>query len=183
MSNSLPASTGRFSRLDLAALVLRLGLAVIFIYHGWDKIQPGPESDWGTGWMERHYRLRTTREMTEAEREIAEKPARGPADPFFRFVQATVAWGELVGGVALVLGLLTRLAALCLMATQIGAIFSITSNYGFSSARRLGYEYNVALIIMCLALLLLGAGGIAVDRYFRRRAPSNAPRPTEPISV
>jgi uncharacterized membrane protein YphA (DoxX/SURF4 family) len=119
----------------------------------------------------------------EKSQEIAQKPITGPTDPFLRTVQGVVAWGELIGGITLVLGLLTRLSALCLMATQFGAIFSTTVHYGFSSGRRLGYEYNVALIIMCLAVILLGGGAIAVDRYFRRKPAALAPKPGEPVTV
>jgi uncharacterized membrane protein YphA (DoxX/SURF4 family) len=31
-----------------------------------------------------------------------------------------------------------------------------------------GYEYNLALIAMCLALVVMGGGTWALDRFFRR---------------
>jgi uncharacterized membrane protein YphA (DoxX/SURF4 family) len=91
-------------------------------------------------------------------------------------VQLLVAWGELLGGIALLLGLLTRLAALGLIVIQVGAICTVTFQRGFAPLGGAGYEYNVALIAMCVALFLLGSGALAVDRrLWRRRAAPAAP--------
>jgi uncharacterized membrane protein YphA (DoxX/SURF4 family) len=94
-------------------------------------------------------------------------------------LQLLVAWGELVGGIALLLGLLTRLAAAGLIIIQIGAICTVTFQHGFASLGGAGYEYNIALIAMCLALVLLGGGALAVDRrlWRRREAPAEKPVP------
>jgi uncharacterized membrane protein YphA (DoxX/SURF4 family) len=92
-------------------------------------------------------------------------------------VQLLVAWGELVGGVALLLGLLTRVAAVGLIVIQIGAIATVTFQRGFTSLGGAGYEYNIALIAMCLALILLGGGALAVDRRLWRRREATAAKP------
>lgn len=82
-------------------------------------------------------------------------------------MQLAVAWGELIGGIALAAGFLTRLAALGIIAIMAGAIAIVHGPHGFSLPK--GYEYNFALISMCLCLVLGGPGPFAVDRIFRFR--------------
>jgi putative oxidoreductase len=81
--------------------------------------------------------------------------------------QVAVAWGELLGGIAMLLGFLTRLAAVGLIVIMAGAIATVHWEHGF--ALPMGYEYNVVLIGICLVLLLSGGGTIAADRWFRLR--------------
>ncbi len=82
-------------------------------------------------------------------------------------MQLAVAWGELIGGIALAVGFLTRLAALGIIAIMAGAIALVHGPHGFSLP--MGYEYNFAIICMCLCLVLGGPGPFAVDRVFRLR--------------
>src|SRR5262249_38551440 len=84
-------------------------------------------------------------------------------------VQVAVAWGQLIGGIALALGFLTRLAALGIAVSMVGAIAPVHWEHGFA-LRQGGYEYNVVLIAVCVALMLTGGGTLAVDRVFRLRA-------------
>jgi putative oxidoreductase len=101
-------------------------------------------------------------------------------------LQLLVAWGELVGGVVLLLGFLTRWAALALILIQVGAICMVTGARGFAPTGETGYEYNVALVAMCLALVVLGGGTLALNRLFWRSPqpapgtppPAPAPEPT-----
>src|SRR5262249_2129901 len=79
-------------------------------------------------------------------------------------VQLLVAWGELLGGIALLLGLLTRWAAAAMVVIQLGAIATVTGARGFSFADGGGYEYNLALLAMCLCVIVLGGGICALDR-------------------
>ena len=65
-----------------AGLFLRLGLGIIFTYHGFGKVF-GAGTSMGTAW--------------------------NPGLPVP--VQALVAWGEFLGGVAILLGFMTELAA------------------------------------------------------------------------
>jgi putative oxidoreductase len=125
-------------------LLLRLALAAIFIFHGMDLVG-GPDKDWGANWNP--------------------KPDAPPA-----VVQLAVAWGQLVGGIAMVLGFLTRLAALGFIVVMCGAIATVHWPKGFDIRQR-GWEYNFAIIMMSLCLVLGGPGPIAVDRFlrFRRR--------------
>ena len=204
-------------RNTLAPLVLRLALAVIFVYHGWHKITDR-DADWGTMWAntlteekdkpppEVVSRLKAYFEM-QKEKEKAGKPVDNPpvlpddvvdridlayhkvAEAHFTrtdtsasvhlnsSVQLLVAWGEFVGGVVLLLGFLTRWAAVGLIAIQAGAIVLVTGARGFGTTAETGYEYNVALVAMLLALVLLGSGTLALNRLFWRSPAQPAPPP------
>lgn len=136
---------------NLASLFLRLGLAAIFIYHGLEKIF-ATQHHWGTSWATRMW---------------LDNPATGHVGTevpglLFPAVQLLVAWAELLGGVALLVGLFSRIAAIALIAIQLGAIWLVTFSRGFTGLG--GYEYNVALIVMCLAVAVLGDGALTVDR-------------------
>jgi uncharacterized membrane protein YphA (DoxX/SURF4 family) len=95
-------------------------------------------------------------------------------------IQLLVAWGEVLGGVALLVGFLTRWAALGLVAIQSGAIYMVTWAEGFSSLQGGGYAYNIALIAMLLALALAGGGALAADRL-RARGRTAAARQPAPM--
>ena len=68
-----------------------------------------------------------------------------------------VAAVEFFGGVALILGLGTRTAAILLSAVMIVAMATVTLKAGFAG----GYDLNLALLGGLLALLLAGPGKIA----------------------
>jgi uncharacterized membrane protein YphA (DoxX/SURF4 family) len=186
-------------------LVLRLALGVIFIWHGWVKVT-GEGNDWGAGWARtfEQQQNRPPRALLDRLEAMEEEKGKArihdvitkmseaytwageqiPETLRFHAVQLAVAWGELAGGLALIFGFLTRYAALGLMVIQIGAIWSVTAAKGFMLSRGgAGYEYNLALIAMCLVLLLEGGGALAVDtfRHARRRrattTPAAAPEP------
>src|SRR5688572_199751 len=82
-----------------------------------------------------------------------------------------VASVELAGGIALILGLLTRLAALGLAINMLGAIFFVRLKGGFFMPN--GAEYEIALFVACLALVVAGAGALSADEAIaRRRVPA-----------
>jgi putative oxidoreductase len=128
-----------------APLLLRAALAAVFIYHGLEKVSPNT----GYGW---HW--------------ADEMPGVPPVLISARPLQLLVAWGELLGGVAVALGILTRLAALGLVVIMAGAIFTYSGHHGFSAVQG-GYEYNFVLILVCLALLFAGPGTFSLDRVVR----------------
>jgi putative oxidoreductase len=138
-----------FAKNALVPLVLRFALAVTFIYHGQEKVL-GQTNEWGSAWMKA-------------------KPGEDPLLP--TPAQLGVAWGELLGGAALALGFLTRLAALGIIVIMAGAIHMYHGVKGFSLADG-GYEYNFAIIAMCLALILSGGGTFSMDRLLWRRHKS-----------
>ena len=130
-----------FAKNALVPALLRVGLAVIFIYHGWEKVG-GQGTEMGAHWH--------------------------PSPSMPEYQQLMVAWGELVGGIALAVGFLTRLAALGLAIIMGGAIYTIHAQNGFS-LKGGGFEYNFALLVLCAALIVGGPGNLAIDRFFRRR--------------
>jgi putative oxidoreductase len=125
-------------RNTIVPLLLRLGLAAVFIFHGLGKVNA--DTNWGTSWGDKM------------------------GLPLYQ--QALVAWGELIGGIALAVGFLTRLAALGIFVIMAGAVAQVHWKHGFSLKDE-GFEYNFILIIMCVAVFLMGPGTLAVDRFFR----------------
>jgi putative oxidoreductase len=136
-----------FAKNAFNPLLLRLALAAIFIFHGMALVG-GPDKDWGANWNPR--------------------PDAPPA-----VVQLAVAWGQLIGGIAMVLGFLTRLAAVGFIIIMLGAIATVHWPNGFdirsNPDKGGGWEYNFAIIMMSLCLVLGGPGPFAVDRFFRFR--------------
>ena len=72
------------------------------------------------------------------------------------------ALAELVGGLLVLLGLLTRAGAFFLAITMLVAMFGVHWSGGFFLSNR-GIEYTVALLGMSLALLIVGGGRLSVD--------------------
>jgi uncharacterized membrane protein YphA (DoxX/SURF4 family) len=97
-----------------------------------------------------------------------------PATLTIAATQFVVAWGELAAGVALLLGLLTRWAAALVIVLQLGAIVSVTWVRGFSFATGGGYEFNLAIIAMCLAVVCMGPGDLL---HLRLRHVKHGPQP------
>jgi len=132
-----------FAKNTLVPLILRAGLAVIFVFHGLGKVNA--ETEWGWSWHP------------------------GGQDAMAGPLQMAVAWGELVGGIALGLGLLTRLAALGIAAIMAGAIVTVHGEHGF--ALPMGFEYNFAILVLCAAVIIGGPGKLAMDSvFFRKRS-------------
>ncbi|MEO8188052.1 MAG: DoxX family protein [Burkholderiaceae bacterium] len=71
---------------------------------------------------------------------------------------------EFFGGIALLLGLLTRLLAVGLVCDMLGAIVLVQLKRGFS-----GYELEFLLLGSSLALALTGAGRFSVDAFLAAR--------------
>ncbi|MBN3862779.1 DoxX family protein [Pseudomonas frederiksbergensis] len=70
---------------------------------------------------------------------------------------------EFFGGLALIIGLLARPAALGLTFLSLVAIFSVHISNGLFMANN-GYEFALALLGGSLAVLIEGAGKLSVDR-------------------
>ena len=87
-----------------------------------------------------------------------------------------VAWLELIGGIALILGALTKIFAPLLAVVMVVAMiaFKIPNAYGTFSetAREVTYwgfvgaiRLEFLLMLLCIALFILGPGKFAVDRF------------------
>jgi putative oxidoreductase len=90
----------------------------------------------------------------------------GP-EGFANFMRAPVIVGYLVGlgqfggGVAVLLGVLTRIGALCIIIVMLGAIFLVHISKGFDISNG-GYEYALTQLLIALALLITGPGAYSI---------------------
>ena len=80
---------------------------------------------------------------------------------------AVVTFVEFLGGAALVLGLLTRWAAILLALDMAGAIYFVHGSKGFFLQGG-GYEFALTLLAANVALALAGPGSVALDNLVRR---------------
>jgi putative oxidoreductase len=76
---------------------------------------------------------------------------------------------EFFGGLGLIVGLLTRIAALGIGGLMIGAIFMVHLPNGFfmnwaGTQKGEGIEYHLLVLAMAAMLLLRGAGAFSADR-------------------
>lgn len=128
-------------------LVVRLALGVIFFAHGAQKV---------FGW----FGGRGLSATIAGFRQMNIPPA------------ATVlaAFVECFGGLAVLVGFLTRPAALGLIGVMLVAIAKVHVAHGFflnwsvTPGKGHGYEFNLALIAMALAILIGGGGVLSIDR-------------------
>ena len=129
-------------QVSLALTVLRVVLGVVFIMHGGQKLFVYGLEGVSGGFAGMGV------------------PAAGIVGPLVAFV-------EFFGGVALVLGLLTRLAAVGTAVTMIGAIFLAHIDNGFFGPN--GYEFPLTLLAASVAIALTGAGSLSLDAALGRR--------------
>ena len=98
--------------------------------------------------------------------------------PFAQVIGPFIGLLEFVGGIALILGLLTRLVSLGLAATMVVAILLVHLAGGFFAPT--GIEFPLSLLGSALLLALAGAGAYSVDGVLgRRRASTVAVSATE----
>ena len=74
---------------------------------------------------------------------------------------------EFFGGLALILGLGTRLVAIPLVIDMIGAIYFVHAKHGFFLPN--GYEFALLLGVLSAGLALTGSGALALDNLIGRR--------------
>lgn len=127
---------------SLATLALRIPTGIIFAAHGAQKLFGlfGGYGLEGTGqWMD----------------------SIGLAPGHLMALLAGSA--EFFGGLALILGLLLRPAALVLAVTMLVALVKVHLANGLFMANN-GYEYALTLLAVSMSLVLSGAGGASLDR-------------------
>jgi putative oxidoreductase len=132
---------------DLILLLVRAGLAWIFIYHGAGTLfgafhQAGIHGE--TVYFQANHL----------------KPAE-----FFTYVDGLT---QFIGGILIAVGIFGRLAGLALAGDMIGAMVTITFAQGLAGPGGLGYQLNLALILPSLVIGFLGTGRISLDELLRR---------------
>lgn len=90
------------------------------------------------------------------------------------FLAFLVILAESLGSLALIAGFLTRLSAFGIGASMIGAILMVHAGNGFfmnwyGMQEGEGYEYHLLVIGMALALIIRGAGRLAVDTLIAKQ--------------
>jgi putative oxidoreductase len=134
-------------QIDTALAVLRIALGVTFIMHGGQKLFVYGFDG-----------------VTGAFSQMG-IPAPGFFGPFVGFV-------EFFGGIAIVLGLLTRLAALGVGSTMVVAILTVHLKQGFFNPG--GVELPLALLASAIALVIAGAGAYSADAAIAKRLEGDA---------
>ena len=90
----------------------------------------------------------------------------GP-EKFAAFLHAPVLIGYLVGmgqffgGLGMLLGVFTRIAAACITIIMLGAIFLVHLAHGFDIGHG-GFEYVLTQLLIALAILLAGPGTLSL---------------------
>ncbi|HET8847339.1 MAG TPA: DoxX family protein [Nitrososphaeraceae archaeon] len=72
---------------------------------------------------------------------------------------------EVIGGFAILFGILTRIASSLFIIEMIGAIVTAKLSRGFVG----GYEFELLLISICISLVIMGPGKISIENYILKR--------------
>ncbi len=143
-----------------APLILRLVMGFGFVAHGWVKLSRGPAG--------------------------FEKLITQAGVPFPHFTSWLVPLTEVGGGLALMAGSFTTLAAIPLIITMVVAMITVQFKLGFSSVNTIGltpqgpkfgppgYEINLLYIAGLISLMITGAGAFSVDAWLAKRLKKRA---------
>ena len=125
-----------------AICLLRLVLGVAMTYHGYQKLMP--------------YGFHTTHILAGADH-FAQFVASSLRLP--RWLGYVSVATEFLGGILLILGLLTRFTSFMVATNMAVAIALVTLRKGYSAS-----DYPLALLAMALLLVTTGSGSFAIDR-------------------
>jgi putative oxidoreductase len=121
---------------------VRIALGIVFIAHGAQKVF----GSWGGRGLSAY---------------LEGTPPFGFMRPGWLWL-AAAAFGELLGGILVLLGLLTRFGALVISIIMLVAMFGVHWGAFFMNNR--GIEFTFALLGMAIALLIAGGGQASIDR-------------------
>ena len=134
------------NKIEVSTFVLRIVLGISFFVHGLVKFQGGIGNI--AGWFE----------------------SMG-IPGFLAYVVGTV---ELVGGIALILGVGTRIVSALLAIILIGAIVKVKLALGFlGTAEMAGYELDLAFLVIALFLAVNGSKHWAIDNLIFNSSKNN----------
>jgi putative oxidoreductase len=125
---------------EIGALILRVTLGVIFLSHGFVKFQGGIENV--AGWFE--------------------------SIGLPGFMAYGVAIIEVIGGIALILGLGTKVVSLLFSLILLGAIVKVKFAAGFLD----GYAYDLILLAIAIHLTMNGSKLFSLEQVFNKKADS-----------
>ena len=132
---------------DLVFTILRLVLGIVFFAHGAQKM---------LGWFGGYGFKGTMGAFTQM--------MHIPAPLAFLAIAA-----EFFGGLGLIVGLLTRVAAFGITVNMLVAIFTVHAANGFfmnwtGQQKGEGFEYHLLVLAMTVVLMIRGAGAFSLDR-------------------
>ena len=128
---------------DAALLLVRIALGIVFIAHGGQKL---------FGW----FGGKGLQGFTPMIVKMGLPPV----------VATLIAIGEFLGGLGLLFGLLTRVAALGPLASMAGAVALIHAKNGFFLPS--GMEYALTMLLLSMAVLFGGPGRYSLDAALSR---------------
>jgi putative oxidoreductase len=139
---------------DIATAILRLVLGAIFFAHGAQKM---------LGWFGGYGFTGTMGFFTG----VMHIPA-----PFAFLAIAA----EFFGGLGLIFGVLTRVAAFGIFSNMVVAVAMVHHQFGFfmnwtGAQKGEGYEYHLLILAASVFLMIRGAGAVSVDRLLS--SPAN----------
>jgi putative oxidoreductase len=138
---------------SFATLVLRLALGVVFFAHGAQKM---------LGWFGGYGFTGTMGYFTGV--------MHIPAPLAFLEIGA-----EFFGGIGLIVGFLTRIAAFGIGVVMLVAVMTVHHSFGFfmnwtGTQKGEGFEYHFLVLGMVVFLMIRGAGAFSVDRLLASSA-------------
>jgi len=142
---------------DIATAIVRLVLGVVFFAHGAQKL---------LGWFGGYGFTGTMGFFTG----VMHIPV------IFAFL-AIVA--EFFGGLGLIFGFMTRVAAVGVLSNMIVAVAMVHSQFGFfmnwtGAQKGEGYEYHLLALAVTVLLIIRGAGAVSLDRLLSSPAKRSA---------
>ena len=139
----------RARNIDAALAIIRIIVGIVFFVHGYQKV-----FQFGFAGVSGFFAK-------------AGIPLPGLSGPFIALL-------ELLGGLALMLGVATRVVAALFAIEMVVAVLLVHLKQGFFAP--MGFEYPLTLCLASVALALAGPGAYSVDGMIagRRAAPSVA---------
>lgn len=135
---------------DPAALIMRIALGLVMFAHGAQKV---------LGWFGGHGAAATIQGFSKMGMPV--------------LLTVLVLAAEFAGGLMLIFGFLTRLAALGVGCVMLGAIMLVHGKVGFfmnwaGMQKGEGFEYHLLALGLAIALLVKGGGALSVDGALAR---------------